>query len=37
MIMNKTQEQQRIETKRKHIKWNGEIDGKWNEKTYDGG
>jgi len=21
----------------KHIKWNGEMEGKWNEKTYDGG
>ena len=21
----------------KHIKWNGEREGKWNEKTYDGG
>jgi len=37
MIMSETQEQQRIETKIQTIKWNGEMEGKWNEKTYDGG
>jgi len=31
------QEQQRRETKRQKHKWNGEMEGKWNEKTYDGG
>jgi len=20
----------------KHIKWNGEMEGKWNDKSYDG-
>jgi len=37
MIMSETQEQQRRETKRQKHKWNGEIEGKWNDKTYDGG
>ena len=37
MIMSETQEQQRRETNRQKHKWNGEMEGKWNEKTYDGG
>jgi len=35
--MSETQEQQIRKLRNKKHKWNGEMEGKWNEKTYDGG
>jgi len=35
--MSEIQEQKIRELRDKNIKWNGEMEGKWNEKTYDSG
>jgi len=33
----KTENNNKRKKETKNIKWNGEMEGKWNEKTYGGG